>query len=554
MLKTKVNNTDVWVNPTRVVTISTSKNSTRTPKTWRIVCNDGVNFETTDQDFIERLIAAINHGGSNPSGPGGDIEECSECNECNECGSNPEDSGDEPEPSTCMCRDLGSFTSIQMDTKYLYNVNYDIIKYDEATNYFKTNTLDLGHMGGMTVKKDSLFGHNHDGLYDDLANFIVRIPRQGTAIGDNTRSCYASISIAAGIPGMTPEHVAERSNDAFYKLIPFMVTSGINEEGLAAAIEETPSNGNITTGTMSSGYETEICSISLVRFVLDNFSSASQAATYIADHTNVFSPMVSDTERKEFHLMVSDGSVTKVVEFVGNHVQITTVGDSSVTKPVTADFNLYGSNLGQNGIESLSDLNHAMAQGAERYNTIFSQYSNITNANNMMQRLADTCKISNMYTSNPVWFSDYAYPYTKLGIEGLVDLTTTSDPDDTDVQFTINELKNMNTNKTREDANVKFTRYSIVYDLTEKSLIIVNDGKSSGAAEKFLMGDTDSSTDIILYVQETINNMLSQKQDKLVDGVNIKTINNESILITSPSDSTNITVTGAGTGDLNWDD
>lgn len=113
-----------------------------------------------------------------------------------------------------------------------------------------------------------------------------------------------------------------------YKYIPFYLLDGINDTGLYCNINVVPlENGYTSYSNPTGSEEEELCVLMLSRYVLDKFSSASTAASYIQQHVKVYGTGYLDNAHYGIHMMISDGASTKVLEFING---VTVITDSSI--------------------------------------------------------------------------------------------------------------------------------------------------------------------------------------------------------------------------------
>lgn len=195
---------------------------------------------------------------------------------------------------------------------YFYEIEYADIDYEYAYKYFKEKQPIIFD-GCSSVRNGNWYGRNLDWTYDNNAEFLVRTP--------NANGRYATIGIASAISGLTNDVVKSKAYNDQYKIVPFMLSDGINEHGVIANMNVVPLDKGATTKSVPKvSEELEMCSLMLVRYILDHFSSAKEAVEYIENYVSVFMPTTLLNMSYETHLMVADENETYLIEFVGNEI------------------------------------------------------------------------------------------------------------------------------------------------------------------------------------------------------------------------------------------
>ena len=337
---------------------------------------------------------------------------------------------------------------------YFYEMICDNVDYDYAYDYFK-KTKPIISGACSSIRNGNWYGRNFDWIYDESVEFIVRTPK--------TNNCYASISIA-NVNGLTNEIVKSKVNSPLYKIAPFMLTDGINEKGVVINTNVVPLDKGITSRTVPAISEkVEICSIMLVRYVLDHFSTAKEAAEYIRDYMAVYMPNNLLQMNYETHYMIADKDKTYLVEFIGNETVI-----SEMDKPYMTNFYLEGVVFNQDGkVYTPASENHRPSEnnitnngsGLERYNLIVDNYSS-ANSKSGMRELMNKLKYTN-YCKDSGWFTEF------VGVNNL-----TVDSEVSDFTTTVAYSKGMFANRTRNGSTWQ-TVHSVVYDIENRKAYII---------------------------------------------------------------------------------
>ncbi|MED4061701.1 carcinine hydrolase/isopenicillin-N N-acyltransferase family protein [Priestia megaterium] len=339
------------------------------------------------------------------------------------------------------------YSTLNFVKNYLYEIVYDNIDYEYAYAYMKEKQPII-ESGCSSVRNGNWYGRNFDWKYDENAEFIVRTPRA------NGR--YGSIGFA--------------SNTTDYKLVPFMMLDGINECGVVANTNVVPADKGITSGTTAKiSKEIEICSLMLVRYILDHFVTAKEAAEYIENHMSVYVPTTLLDLGYETHLMIADEADTYLVEFYGDETVVT-----RMDKPYMTNFYLSDVTLNADGtVYTPADEGHSASEnnisangsGLERYNLIVENYSS-SDTQAGMRELMNKLKFTKAY-EGAEWFTEF------VGINGL---TVDSEPDDfADVVALAEKLYQYRI----RNGKTWFTVHSAVYDIENRkvSVIVQEDGE-----------------------------------------------------------------------------
>ena len=351
---------------------------------------------------------------------------------------------------------ITDFYSLVKLEDYFYQITYDTLDEEYATEYFNTHYFNLG--GCSSLRKGNLYGRNYDWYYDKTPEFVVILPK--------IDGRHSSISICPAPKDMDNDFVSSRIYSDLYKVVPFSVLDGINDSGLVCNINVVPTDdwGRTTGTTPAIELRKELNTFTLLRFVLDYFDNATDAVNYLRDYCSI-KMIHTDTTHIEAHYMIADATKTYVVEFLNNQIEIIDLTDS---RQYMTNFYLSGSAV--NPITGLVERTSLTPHGSgvERYELIENSYDDIADANGLMNFLHNELKYTNAYdrTFDPYWYTEFVGEYQTFG-----DVTVTSPISAFEpvVDYAIGEYE-------RRDRNTKTTWqtvHSVVYNMDKKSLVVI---------------------------------------------------------------------------------
>ena len=181
--------------------------------------------------------------------------------------------------------------------RYLWLYETDDPYLDDAKAWY-TNYDHIVSVGCSAIRKGDLIGHNFDAAYDERAEFIVKVPA-----AENRR---ASVGVSNLGTNLTEQFVVSGSPSPLYKVLPGVIVDGINDAGVVAEINVIPRD---PTKDPKQGERRQLSAFAVVRYVLDNFTSAQSAARYVA--ANYYIP---EGSKNSYHWMIADKDVTCIVE------------------------------------------------------------------------------------------------------------------------------------------------------------------------------------------------------------------------------------------------
>lgn len=395
---------------------------------------------------------------------------------CDECLSSPanEDSrkpinfvDSDPKRST-----YGYYETICPIKKYLYAVEYNDIDYDFAKKYFEKSKDISNGIGGCSVFKHKQYvGRKLDWTYNNQSEFIVR-----TSKIDGVR--HKSIGIGGGISALTDDFVKSGDYSDLYKVIPCNMYDGINECGVFANVNVVPTDYGKNTVNVGQDALTTLNGQMLVRYILDNFSSAAEAVRTIVNHVNLyFSKQLHDMDY-EIHYFICDLHDTYVLEIVDNKYKILNLSYKTHRPEVMTNFHLYKTRINFDGTVYTPKFRDG-EKNAHSYNRITDRGSGLERYNLIVNCLKDAhdkediWEILNLldYTraystskapSNPYWYSEF------VGNRGL---TVASEPSEFEPVVQIAGERYLN--RSRETGDTWQSVHSVLYDLENKSMEVI---------------------------------------------------------------------------------
>lgn len=363
----------------------------------------------------------------------------------------------------------GYFDKITKIHDYLYELTYEKdglrdnrFDYGFASRYFtQRRDYDLGSCS--SVRSGKWYGRNFDWTYDESVEFIIR--------NKATLKSYPSIGIAGGIP-----NIKLNEFDELYLILPFLTRDAMNSQGVVASMNVVPKDESVVTDAFYVGddhltIKKELCALMLVRFIVDNFSSAKKACEWLNKYALVYFPVSLHQRDYEIHLMVADSQGTYAIEFINGLIKIIDISN----KPFLTNFHIYGVHFNLSGTvktPKTSDkkrnpvtVNNITPHGSglERYNYLVRHYNDISNKEDMLRVLNDL-KYTRAYStserpSNPYWFSEF--------VGGVLTLES----DLSEYSSIVTAAGDLYLNRER-DGKTWHTVHSSIYDMDSKTLYL----------------------------------------------------------------------------------
>lgn len=289
-----------------------------------------------------------------------------------------------------------AYTRLSKLKTYLYAAEYDDVDYNFAQQYFKNHCQTAG--GCTVIRNGNFVGRSLDAVYNDLVDVVVTVSAGGTR--------RASIGVASQVPGLTTTAVKSTAYNEMFAVVPFFVVDGINDAGVVVAINTTYDAAGKTTGTHADDPNaTTLCALQLPRYVLDNFTTAKDAANSIKNNVNVYCPHTEEISQ-EYHLMIADENETYAVEFENNTCIVTKLDK----QPWLTNFTVSGCTFGDDNTIAYKDSGlRSLARGVERSNIIAANYASTGSMVGMFKLICQQLKFTNAYNTatSPKWLSEF---------------------------------------------------------------------------------------------------------------------------------------------------
>jgi len=325
----------------------------------------------------------------------------------------------------------GAFKPAYSDPKrmddYLYECTFDKYDYVKGANFMKTNYP--AKAGCAAVRNGSMFGHNYDYKFDYCREVVVHVsPAPGR---------HASVAVCAS-PQFTPTSPTIIPINGYFKYTPFWTLDGINDAGLACALNLVEADYGHTTGT-NPGKEDLHVNMAL-RYILDNAASVDEAIALLQNR-NLYAGEVAEVQ-----FMLADAKETAVVEIINNQLNVKK-GETILT----------------NFFVNQAPMNEH-ARGVERYNILKANYASGNTKEGMVELLdkVSFTKCYNRANATP-WYSDFNSLANGIGLStrstqhaALLEAETK--------QFELHERA----------GQFRHTVHKSVYDLANKKLLVIS--------------------------------------------------------------------------------
>lgn len=353
--------------------------------------------------------------------------------------------GDDGKPSSPY------FDYISKINKYLYRIKYSNLNYEYAKDYFKNANVPNLPFSCTSVKDGEQLGRNLDWYFSNDVDFVI-------STGD-------TLGVSGGSDHFNYEYVSNINNrsDEIWQIVPFILQDAINVYGVHANVNVVINEYNESKVVTPLIEELEeINSIMLVRYIVDNFKTATEAVNYIRDYVKVYSTL----NEFDVHLMVGDIENNYVIEFINGrtHISEHNILSNFYWEGVTTnpDGTLYSPKDSPEHIPSVENGLASYSSGVERYN-IACQYTGT------MRDLMNSLMFSHTYTnSSNLWLS-----------EAVGDnLTIDSPPQLFEHAFSV--MRDWWEHRNRNERKVWHTTHSCIYNISNKTMKIVSqDGDDS---------------------------------------------------------------------------
>lgn len=346
---------------------------------------------------------------------------------------------------------IGAFKSKEKLNKYLYSIEFNTIDYTAALEHFKT--ISGENIGGCSMlRKGDLYGRNYDWTINKQVEFILKTKASGRL--------YSVTGIATAA-AFTTDLMDSNTYTDEYKYLPFRLVDGINEKGLVCNVNQLPKNVDSTKNIDINGNtplvnkRESISMIMLVRYILDRFEHAVEAAQYIQNYVNVYPIIGEDSEPMNFHFAIADKNQTVYLYFYEDRCEyeVKQAGEDLVM----TNFRLAGTEL-VDGHYSITGSNiESFGQGIERANVLL-DYTD----GDLLGVLFNDINFTKAYTTN-TRLTDFA------GIDDTV-ISDTEGLEAIQADAALLYQQETEAGTLRTDADLWQTVHSIVYNLNDKTI------------------------------------------------------------------------------------
>lgn len=330
---------------------------------------------------------------------------------------------------------------------YIYKGLYGELDYDNAYEYFKSHG-DFPTSACSTVRKDNYIGRNLDWFYSNQAEFIIKTQH--------------TIGFAGGISEFTKTFVESGAESELYKILPFQMMDGINDSGVFACYNVVPTDYGKNVVEPTGEQQVEINAIMLVRYILDNFTSATDAVNFIQQHAKVYFSTALHDMNYELHLMVADTTKTYDVEFIDGATEVIDISNT----PWITNFHRYDVTFNSDMTVTTPEDGDAVevnnislhGSGLERWNLIVNAYDTDELKTIMTDLYSTRMYSSSPNVASPAWYSEFTHD----------DLTLSSPLSDFVSYAALADAEYVS--RDRNDPKTWQTTHSVIYNMSDLSL------------------------------------------------------------------------------------
>lgn len=355
------------------------------------------------------------------------------------------------------------FESLSQIDYLLHKIEYSSLDYEYAKEFFKGKApVNIG--GCSSIRCGNFFGRNLDWFEPENGNqgqpdFFV------TTAADGQRHKVWGI---ASVQGINESIAVNHYNTYLWRVLPFYLQDGKNDAGVFCNINVVPTDKGINTYTIPQVEKREeICSLMLVRYILDHFSSALQACEYIRDYVSVYMPVGLTEMNYESHYMVGDANSTYVLEIVENHIVF-------YEHNIMTNFHIDGVEFLPDGKvytnADATDGNLPTSLGITPYGSGLERYNILVDAQpttlEEMRVVMNTILYSKAYDLDvePYWYSEFVNQDYEVTVDSL--------PTDENMEYVINAAQEIKHGE--REGRLWMTTHSVVYDLVNDVIDIVS--------------------------------------------------------------------------------
>lgn len=307
-------------------------------------------------------------------------------------------------PSVSICDEghlhfVPKRNSLKKIDDYIYYADYEDIDYSYARRAMSRRFPQP--MACSSVRNGIWYGRNLDFYFNTTVEMVVRTPAKDDR--------HAVLGVMGCMDEIDRDFCESYEMSSIYKLVPFQIVDGINDSGVVANINVVPAGDKgYTTGSIPLVEKRDtICGAMLVRYILDNFSSAQTAVEYIRDYVSVYAPQAANLHF-EYHYMVADADNTYVLEFVNNQCSVINVN----SHPWMTNFYLTGVTFDSNNKVSYTESGLTpYSSGVERSNLIADNYEDTASFAGMSYMMTENLRYTKAYefgTYTPFWYTEFA--------------------------------------------------------------------------------------------------------------------------------------------------
>lgn len=351
-----------------------------------------------------------------------------------------------------------AWTTPKKITDYFYEISYDSLDYDFADYYTRKYKLSANAKCS-GVHKGVIRGRNLDWYCNNSCTFLIRTntgKHKVLAIGGTAFDAMAPEIIDP----LNPKFVDSGKYSDCYKLLPFVITDGINDAGVCISSNVVPVGDYGTTkGTNPDKKDLNINLLN--RYILDNADSVDHAIQLLQDR-NIFASFSDELERED-HFMISDSTKTVVIEFCNNEMIV--IDGTSVVDDT--DGQVINPCMMTNYYLKLGLALDSHANGVERINIIKDNYDSIEDEDSMLS-VMKKIRYTNTYKeeTEPIWLSEFC---AKTNEYNLTYGMTLTEPEKFDIA--IEYARNLYKQGLRNSTYWQ-TTHTAIYNLERKTLKI----------------------------------------------------------------------------------
>lgn len=382
---------------------------------------------------------------------------------------------DGPFPITNHFDEFGFYQKLTIIRPFLYDTIYDTLDYGFAnTHYLSTEDVTPFQGGCTSIRKGKWFGRNLDWTYDNLAEFVVHVTgKKGLR--------YESIGIAGSLSHLTNEFVLSAKYDEQYKLVPFQMLDGINSRGVCASMNVVPTDESSTDYIPWKDQRGSICSLMVIRFILDNFATAKEAVDYIHDHLRVYFPKASHEMGYETHYLIADPNDTYILEFKNNRPRVYRY--DNLTPRWITNFHVIGTQFNDDNTvytpETMDATHnaivtnhiHPFGSGLERWNYI-AQHIQEMSVEELLHDLTYTRAYpSSPNPADPTWYTEFvgSYILTEVMDDTILTVATPA----SEFEYIMERADDYYIHRSRDDGGKTWqTTHRSLYDMDNKTLYL----------------------------------------------------------------------------------